>query len=162
MRIAMIVLLTLSVLGGVFAGGGLSWSLTAGPKSGDIKKADELMGELKKVAKGESPMLVAMEQDLRALRAIQYGGAALVVVNIALLVVVLKRKSRAIVIASAAAAVLAVAFFVLGAPKDLDDAAYTLGHVLGGLAAASAVLALAADRFGRPAPAMAPAPATMR
>jgi len=156
----MIVLLSIVVAGGVLLGGGISWSLTAGPKSGDVKKSAELLSELKQVSKGNEPMLVMAEKAMRGLRVMQIGGAALALLDIILLVVVIKKNSKAVAIASGLAVILGIAFFVLGVPKELDDAAHLVSTVMGVLAVAPALFALGADKFKRPAAAVG-APAVM-
>lgn len=160
MRITMIVLLCIVVAAGALLGGGISWSLTAGPKAGDVKKSAELLSELKQVSKGNEPMLVMAEKVMRGLRVIQIGGAALALLDIILLVLVFKKNSKAIAIASGLAVILGIVFFVLGVPKELDDTAHLIGTVLGVLAVAPALFALAADKFKRPAAAVG-APAVM-
>jgi hypothetical protein len=149
MRITMIVFLSIAVLAGVLAGGGLSWSLTMGPKSGDMKKAGELLSEMKQVAKADSPGLMMLEQGMRGLRVLQFGGIALALIDIALLVLVIKRNSRAVLIGSIALVALSAITFLLKAPKDVDDATYILGNTIAALALAPVLFALAADRFGR-------------
>jgi hypothetical protein len=149
MRITMIVLLCIAVLAGVLVGGGLSWSLTMGPKSGDVKKAGEMLTEMRQVVKGDSPGLTLLEQGMRGLRVIQFGGIALALIDIALLVLVFKRNSRGVLIGSIALIALTAITFLLKAPKEVDEGTFLIGNTLAVLALAAALFALAADRFGR-------------
>jgi len=159
MRVTMIVFLCIVVVAGVLLGGGISWSLTAGPKAGDVTKSAELLKEMRQVAKGDAPGLVMLEKAMRGLRVVQIGGAALALLDIILLVVVFKKSSKAVMIVSGLAVVLGIVFFVLGVPKEVDDAAHLVGTVLGVLAVAPALFALGADKFKKPAPGGIGAPA---
>src|SRR5262245_35802554 len=160
MRITMIVLLCIVVVAGVLLGGGLSWSLTAGPRAADISKTSELLSEMKQVSKGNEPGLVMLEKALRGARVMQIGGAALAVLDILLLVLVFKKNTKAVVVGSGLVAILGIVFFVLGVPKELDESAHLVTTVMGALALAPALFALAADKFKRPAAAVG-APAVM-